>query len=84
MLDEIDHDTVFPINAFSVGYVRDITHGRGIDVGLGGQITIHDVPDRLDYYYGDETPFTFQVFLRVRPSLMSDHGGNDETKPLGK
>jgi hypothetical protein len=84
VLDEIDHDTVFPINAFSVGYVRDITHGRGIDVGLGGQITIHDVPDRLDYYYGDETPFTFQVFLRVRPSLMSDHGGNDETKPLGK
>ncbi len=74
VLDEVDHETIFPINAYTLGYVRDLTHGRGIDVGLGGQFTIHDVPDRLDRYYGDDLPYSFQVFLRVRPSLMSDHG----------
>lgn len=73
VLDEIDHERVFWINAFTAGYVRDLAHGKGIDVGLGGQITIHDVPDRLDQYYGDEVPVSFQVFLRVRPSLMTGH-----------
>ena len=48
-------------------------HGRGIDIGLGGQITINDVPEGLDRYYGNDLPYSFQVFLRIRPSLMSDH-----------
>lgn len=73
VLDEIDHETEFPIKAFTVGYIRDLAHGKGVDVGLGGQFTIYDVPDGLDRYYGDDIPFTFQVFLRVRPSLMSHH-----------
>jgi heavy metal-binding protein len=73
VLDEVDHERVFPINAFTVGYVRDLSHGGGIDVGFGGQFTIHDVPGDLDRYYGDAIPIAFQVFLRVRPSLMSHH-----------
>jgi hypothetical protein len=72
VLDEVDHERIFPVNAYTVGYVRDLTHGRGIDVGVGGQITIHDVPE-LDRYYGSDLPYSFQVFLRIRPSLMSDH-----------
>ena len=76
VLDEIDHERVFPINGWTLGYVRDVVHGRGMDVGLGGQFTIHNVPDGLDRYYGDEVPYSFQVFLRVRPSLMKDHGMN--------
>jgi hypothetical protein len=73
VLDHADEDRVFPINAFTVGYVRDLSHGKGIDIGLGGQFTIHDVPDGLERYYGDEIPFAFQIFLRVRPSLMTEH-----------
>jgi hypothetical protein len=76
VLDEADHGTEFPINALTVGYIRDLSHGKGIDVGLGGQFTVHDRPDDLDRYYGDDIPFSFQVFLRVRPSLM-EHGGHD-------
>jgi hypothetical protein len=64
---------LFPINACTVGYVRDLTHGSGIDVGLGGQVTIHEAPKGLDRYYGDDLPFSFQVFLRLRPSLISEH-----------
>lgn len=71
VLDEVDEEKQFSINAFTAGYVRDLTHGRGIDVGVGGQITIHDVPSHLDQYYGSDIPFSVQVFLRIRPSLMS-------------
>src|SRR5450631_77860 len=74
VLAGIDNERIFPINAYTIGYVRDLTHGRGIDVGLGGQFTINDVPDGLDRYYGSDLPFSFQIFLRIRPSLMSDHG----------
>jgi hypothetical protein len=73
VLAPADENKVFPINAYSVGYVRDLSHGNGIDVGLGGQITIDDIPADLDRYYGDDFPFSFQVFLRVRPSLMEHH-----------
>jgi hypothetical protein len=73
VLDPIDEDRVFPINAWTLGYVRDLAHANGIDVGLGGQVTINDVPGDLDRYYGDGVPLAFQVFLRVRPSLMAHH-----------
>jgi hypothetical protein len=78
VLDEVDHERIFPIDAYTIGYVRDLTHGRGIDVGLGGQFTIHDVPDGLDRYYGDDVSYSFQVFLRIRPSLMSDQAMTHE------
>ncbi len=84
VLDEVDHEKVFPINAFTVGYVRDLSHGGGIDVGLGGQVTINDIPDGLERYYGDEIPFSFQVFLRVRPSLLKDHGMMNHEMPLNE
>jgi hypothetical protein len=71
VLDPVDEERVFPINAWTVGYVRDLSHGNGIDVGLGGQVTINGSPNDLDRYYGTAVPFSFQVFLRVRPSRMN-------------
>jgi hypothetical protein len=68
VLDPIDEERVFPINAYTLGYVRDLSHGGGIDVGLGGQFTIEHIPGALDRYYDDDVPFAFQFFLRVRPS----------------
>jgi hypothetical protein len=84
VLNAIDRERIFPINAYTVGYVRDLTHGRGIDVGLGGQFTINAVPDGLDRYYGAEAPYSFQVFLRIRPSLMSDHAMTHDDMPNEK
>ncbi len=77
VLDPIDEERVFPINAYTLGYVRDLSHGGGIDVGLGGQVTLNDVPGALDRYYGGDVPFSLQVFLRVRPSLMGGHQMKD-------
>ncbi len=71
VLDETDHDHIFPVSGYTVGYVRDLVHGRGIDVGLGGQFTLSDMPDYLERYYGDELPYSFQIFARIRPWRMS-------------
>jgi Heavy metal binding domain len=59
---------IFPVNAASIGYVRDLSHGNKIDIGLGGQFTLDFWPSELDRYYGDSPGYGFQIFLRVRPS----------------
>ena len=75
VLAEADHDRIFPVSGYTLGYVRDLVHGRGIDVGLGGQFTLNDMPDRLERYYGDDLPYAFEFFLRIRPSRMSEDAG---------
>jgi len=52
--------------------VRDLSHGNGLDIGLGTQFTINDRPDSLDRYYGNDLGYAFQFFLRIRPSLHAD------------
>jgi hypothetical protein len=79
VLEDVDLTKVFAVNAASVGYVRDLTHGNGIDVGLGAQFTLNVWPGGLDRYYGDGPGYGCQFFLRVRPSLHShDNHEHDE------
>jgi hypothetical protein len=70
---------VFPVTAYSLGYVRDLSHGNGLDIGLGTQFTINNRPDTLDRYYGDDLGYAFQFFLRIRSSLHS-HGGHERAE----
>jgi Heavy metal binding domain len=79
VLDPPDESRIFPISGYTIGYVRDLSHGNGLDVGLGTQFTINDRPDRLDRYYGDDLGYAFQFFLRIRPSLHS-HGGHEHAE----
>jgi hypothetical protein len=76
VLDPQDESRIFPIGGYTIGYVRDLSHGNGVDIGLGTQFTINDRPDRLDRYYGDDLGYAFQFFLRIRPSLHT-HGGHE-------
>ncbi len=73
-----DESRIFPVSGYTLGYVRDLSHGNGLDIGLGTQFTINDRPDSLDRYYGDALGYAFQFFLRIRPSLhshaMHQHG----------
>jgi hypothetical protein len=62
---------IFPVSAYTLGYVRDLSHGNGLDIGLGTQFTINNRPDSLDRYYGDDLGYAFEFFLRIRPSLHS-------------
>src|SRR5437763_12574914 len=83
--DTDDEEPISPLNGHTLGYVRDLSHGNGIDIGLGGQVTINNVPGDLDRYYSDDIPFAFQIFLRIRPSLMGAHGMmHSETTPNEK
>jgi hypothetical protein len=75
VLDPVDESHIFPVSGYTIGYVRDLSHGNGIDIGLGTQFTINDRPDRLDRYYGDDLSSAFQFFLRIRPSLHT-HGAH--------
>jgi Heavy metal binding domain len=78
VLNEGADTRIFPVGAYTLGYVRDLSHGNGIDIGLGTQFTINNRPDTLDRYYGDDLGYAFQFFLRIRPSLhghaMHQHG----------
>jgi Heavy metal binding domain len=66
-----DESGIFPVSGYTIGYVRDLSHGNGLDIGLGTQFTINDRPDSLDRYYGDDPGYAFEFFLRIRPSLHS-------------
>src|SRR5437773_1753805 len=79
VLKPADESRIFPVSGYTIGYVRDLSHGNGIDIGLGTQFTINDRPDSLDRYYGDDLGYAFQFFLRIRPSLHS-HGGHDHAE----
>ena len=70
---------VFPVSAYTLGYVRDLSHGDGLDIGLGTQFTINNRPDTLDRYYGNDLGYAFEFFLRIRPSLHS-HGAHEHTE----
>ena len=62
VLKPFDESEIFPVSGYSLGYVRDLSHGKGIDIGLGTQFTINDRPDSLDRYYGDDLGYAFQFF----------------------
>jgi hypothetical protein len=74
-LAESDHDRKFNVGAYTVGYLRDISHNKGIDVGVGGTITVNTKPSALDPYYGSGNPVSFQIMFRLRPSKMGDMSG---------
>jgi hypothetical protein len=80
VLDPVDQSRIFPVSGYTIGYVRDLSHGNGVDVGLGAQFTLNERPDRLDRYYGDDLGYAFQFFLRIRPSLH-DHGTHEHSMP---
>jgi hypothetical protein len=61
-------DGQYRVNAFSLGYIRDIVQGKGLDVGLGGMVTANHNPSALAPVYGGTTHGGWQFFMRFRPS----------------
>ncbi len=68
VLNPADLHKIFNVGAYSIGYIRDIIQNKGIDVGLGGQLTINTNPASLMPYYGGTTHTGWQLFMRLRPS----------------
>ncbi len=82
--EESLHDRKFNLGAYTVGYVRDLTHGTGVDTGVGFAVTADTHPAALNADYGTGVPLSFQVYLRFRPSRMKgmDMGGSPSS-PMG-
>src|SRR5262245_17000147 len=81
VLNEAAHTRIFPVAGYTLGYVRDLSHGNGLDIGLGTQVTINNRPDTLNRYYGDDLGYAFQFFLRIRPSLHA-HGAHQHAEQV--
>ena len=71
----------FTLGAYTLGYVRDLTHGTGIDTGLGFAVTADTKPSALNADYGTGTPVSFQIYLRLRPSRMKMDGMKMDAAP---
>lgn len=70
VLAPADQNRIFGVGTYSIGYVRDLRHGSGLDIGLGVQATLNTNPSGLDPYYGSGSHGAFQIFFRIRPSRM--------------
>jgi hypothetical protein len=63
-------DEVFDVTKFSVGYVRDVVHNKGMDVGLGGMVTTDFNPATLTPFYGGTRHAGWSLFMRLRLSKV--------------
>ena len=67
MLDPVDENNIFWLGSYSIGYLRELVKDKGLDVGLGGMMTINSNPASLTAYYGGNNPFR----MAGLPSLLS-------------
>jgi hypothetical protein len=55
----------FDVNAYTIGYTRDLGVFSGAQTGLGANISLYGIPDSIKPYYGDH-PLGVNVYLRIR------------------
>lgn len=64
-------DRLHAVGAGAIGYVFDVGRdARGVDVGVGGALTLGTNDSALDAVYGDGIHAGFEVFVRIRPSAL--------------
>lgn len=63
--DELAVAGVYGIQAYTVGYTRDLAIIRGIETGIGANISLYAIPGALHPSYGDH-PRGVNIYLRFR------------------
>jgi hypothetical protein len=82
VLNPPDESQIFPVSGYTLGYVRDLSHGNDLDIGLGMQFTINDRPSRLDRYYGDDLGYALEFFCAsAHPCTVTAHTTTRSTSP---
>ena len=66
----------YDVGAYTAGYIRDLTHGKGIDTGVGAAVTADTNKKSLNSYYGSGTHIAFELFFRFRTSRMGAGDGS--------
>lgn len=67
--DLYGENTLFPVNALTLGLNYDLFYIGKIRIAAGGQLSAYHANNRLDNLYG-KNPFAGEVFLRIYPGLM--------------
>jgi hypothetical protein len=57
--------SVFRIQAYTLGFTRDVREVAGIKIGLGGNFTGYGIPAAIKPFYGSH-PVGFMIYLRLR------------------
>jgi hypothetical protein len=64
-------DALYNLGAYTVGFEHDLPHKPGKTVaGIGVDFTLNPKPAALNPVYGAGTPFSFEVFYRLRPAPL--------------
>ena len=63
------HDSVFPVNAFTVGFNYDFLKLGQTRLAGGSQVTFYHADHRLDPLYG-KNPMAVEMYLRLYPSMI--------------
>lgn len=64
------HTEPSAVGALTIGALRDLPDLRRFELAIGGDVTVHKVPDHLAPIYGSR-PVSFKIFLRLRPPVSS-------------
>ena len=69
----ITEDPIGRVQAYTLGYERELPAPSWISIGMGTQATLYHLAPSLRPVYGNH-PATFAFFLRLRPAgNMSEH-----------
>ena len=63
-----EHGEDDPVTALTFGGIFDVLRWRGVQGGLGADVTFHVVPAALEPSYGS-SPVSFRVFFRMVPPI---------------
>lgn len=55
----------FNVNAYTLGYTRDVGIFSAAQTGVGANVSFYGIPDAIKMYYGDH-PMGVNVYLRIR------------------
>ncbi len=68
-------ELVDPIHAYTAGAVRDVATIKGLLLGVGGDVTLYQLPPLLQITH-DAHPVSFHVFLRIARASLNDRMWN--------
>jgi hypothetical protein len=72
----------FNVGSFSIGYIREMVHGHGVTLGIGGEGILSAVPASIEPFYGSRTPVAGLVFLRLRPEAQRDQATRHDAQQM--
>jgi hypothetical protein len=62
-------NTLFPVNAYTLGLNYDLLKLSKTKISIGSQFTLNDNDKKLYSLYG-KNPIAFEVYLHIYPGLM--------------